>query len=1243
MKSNLPHIFIPEINANFLIDTGSTRSLINPELAYKFYPNNISNENFVIQTAHNLTQHNEVATIPIFKIFNMEDNHKFYLFNFSDRYDGIIGIDLLRQLNANINVNNNELSTPKSKIPIIFNPETDLKNSYNFSITIEPRTQKVIKVPVKQNKGIGILNYYELGKGVQIPKSLVNIVDNFAITTVTNINETPMKIDILEPFEIEPINLLEVNFANKMDTENKCLNPEQDKLQRDNIQNIRLQHCNDEERNAITKLCFKYRDIFHCENIPLSFTNSITHKIDLKNDSPIYTKSYRFPEVHKQEVKDQISKMLDQGIIQNSFSPWSSPIWVVPKKLDASGRKKWRLVIDYRKLNEHTVDDKYPLPNISDILDKLGKANYFSTIDLASGFHQIEVDPQDIPKTAFTTEGGHYEFKRMPFGLKNAPSTFQRVMDNVLRGLQNEICVVYLDDILIYSTSLQEHIERLTLIFKRLREHNFKIQLDKSEFLRKEVSYLGHVVTPEGVRPNPDKITAIKNFPIPKTQKEIKSFLGLLGYYRRFIKNLAKITKPLTRCLKKDGKIIHDQEFVNCFNTCKNILTNDPVLQYPDFTKPFILTTDASNFAIGAVLSQGEIPQDRPVAYASRTLNDTETRYSTIEKELLAIIWACKYFRPYLYGRKFKIYTDHRPLMWLHNLKEPNSKLMRWRLRLEEFDYQIIYKKGKFNTNADCLSRISINALENESIINNPGDVDENILEYLRELSENVMEQNHPIPGTSNDNKIKILSDIQIQPTLMQNEDDHPISTTQHSNANEFTNDGIKIYDEIINNKTNQIIVIPNPYHTLQIKRENYENQKIVTVKIPKIDNYNLILQFLKENTQTNNVYCIYFHTEQFYQDFCKVYLENFSQTGPKLIRCLKRVNTVTDIEEQILIIQNHHLGKTNHRGINETLDHLKKNYYWKNMKKSVSDFINSCDTCQRSKYARKTPYVPLMLTETASKPFQIVHIDVFTFDGKNYLTLVDAFSKFAQAIYISGKTAINIAQALIHYFTSFGVPQNLTADKGTEFNNEVIKELLKLHKLNVHFTTTAHHESNGIVERFHSTIIEHLRILRELYPDEIDLINYAIIGYNNSIHSSTGYTPFELTFGHTELRDPNEIFLPTTFYNEYTENHKEKLKHVYQQVSDKIISKKEKITQQHNTEGEINPEFKLEQTVFKINPTYRNKKDKKFLGPYKIIEILDRNRVKIKNLKNKIEIIHIKELKKPIVTDQPFVSSKPN
>lgn len=238
--------------------------------------------------------------------------------------------------------------------------------------------------------------------------------------------------------------------------------------------------------------------------------------------------------------------------------------------------------------------------------------------------------------------------------------------------------------------------------------------------MKLETAYLGHVITRDGIKPNPDKISAINKYTIPKTTKEIKQFLGLVGYYRKFIPDFARITKPMTSCLKKGRKITLDPDYVNSFEKCKTLLQNDPILQYPDFTRDFILTTDASNFAIGAILSQGPIGSDKPVSYASRTLNDSELNYSTIEKELLAIVWATKYFRPYLFGRKFKIITDHKPLQWMMSLKEPNSRLTRWRLKLSEFDFTVVYKKGKNITNADALSRIEIHNEEISSLAGNP-------------------------------------------------------------------------------------------------------------------------------------------------------------------------------------------------------------------------------------------------------------------------------------------------------------------------------------------------------------------------------------------------------------------------------------------------------------------------------------------------------------------------------------------
>jgi len=341
------------------------------------------------------------------------------------------------------------------------------------------------------------------------------------------------------------------------------------------------------------------------------------------------------------------------------------------------------------------IGDSYPLSNITDILNQLRNAKYFSTLDLASDYHQIAMDEKDKNKTAFSTSYEHYEFNRMPFRAEERAGHLSMINERS-SGIQGIRCLVYLDDIVIYGSSLQEHNKRLTEILQRLHEH-LKLQVEKCEFLCKEVTYLGHIISKDGISPDPAKLSAVKDFPTPKKVKDVQSFIELAGYYRKFIKNVSKIAKLLTMLTKKDNKFNWSTEQQNAFNILKEKLIFAPVLNYLDFSQQFLITTDASDYriAIEAILSQGPVSQDQPIAYASRILNKAEQNYTT-EKELLAIVWAVKYFRPYVYGTKFLI-TDYKSLTWLFSVNDPGSRLIRWRLKLEEYDYEIIHRTGKGN------------------------------------------------------------------------------------------------------------------------------------------------------------------------------------------------------------------------------------------------------------------------------------------------------------------------------------------------------------------------------------------------------------------------------------------------------------------------------------------------------------------------------------------------------------------
>lgn len=430
--------------------------------------------------------------------------------------------------------------------------------------------------------------------------------------------------------------------------------------------------------------------------------------IELKpHTTPIYTKQYRLPHAQKSELDKQIKNMLDTGIIEEARSPWSSPLLLVPKKLDSNNEKKWRVVIDYRKLNNQIQDDKFPLPNINEILDSLSGAIYFTHLDLYQGFFQTKLHKDSRPCTAFTTGKNQYQMTRMPMGLKSSPNNFSRMMTIAMSGLNYDKCLIYQDDLIVIGRSLNSHNTNLMDVFGRLRSVNLKLNPPKCNFLQKQVLYLGHIISKDGIQPDSEKIKVLVNYPRPQSVDDVKRFVAFANYYRKFIPNFAEIALPLNRMSRKNATYCWSSECEKSFQKLKLALTTPPVLQYPDFSEnnEFVLQTDASGQAIGSVLCNSD---GRPVAYASRTLNKAEINYPTIEKELLAIVWSVKYFRPYLYGRRFKIQTDHRPLIYLFGMRDPSSRLLKFRLQLEEYNFTVEYLKGKNNSVADALSRIRL-------------------------------------------------------------------------------------------------------------------------------------------------------------------------------------------------------------------------------------------------------------------------------------------------------------------------------------------------------------------------------------------------------------------------------------------------------------------------------------------------------------------------------------------------------
>jgi len=442
--------------------------------------------------------------------------------------------------------------------------------------------------------------------------------------------------------------------------------------------------------------------IFAKKNEAPSKALNVSHSINTGNNKPVNSPKYRTSHKERPIIEEHVKEMLRTKVIEPSRSPWSSPVVLVPKKDGTI-----RFCVDYRRLNEVTIKDKYALPRIDDALASLSGNKYFTSLDLAQGYLQIPMDPNDKEKTAFITDSGLYQFNVMSFGLTNAPATFQRYMDAVLAGLKWNSLLVYIDDILIFSPTFESHLKDVETVFDRLAEANLQLKPTKCNFFQKELVYLGHLVTAEGLRPDPLKVKAILEMETPNDATDVRSFIGMTGFYRSYIDSFAKTCEPLYKLTRLEEKFKWENGEVKAFEMLKTALSNAPILSHPNFDHPFIIETDASLKGLGAVLIQRYGGKTHVIQYISRTLQPAERKWHIRELEALGILWACEIFRVYVSQTQFVVETDHESLQWLMKLEKP-ARLVRWAIRLSEYTFEIRPKSGKLNVTADALSRLPL-------------------------------------------------------------------------------------------------------------------------------------------------------------------------------------------------------------------------------------------------------------------------------------------------------------------------------------------------------------------------------------------------------------------------------------------------------------------------------------------------------------------------------------------------------
>jgi len=725
---------------------------------------------------------------------------------------------------------------------------------------------------------------------------------------------------------------------------------------------------------------------------------SVDHQIPLEADlPPPFRGIFRLSQLELQELKKQLDELLKSGKISPSTSPYGAPVLFVKKK-----DGQLRMCIDYRALNAQTIRNRYALPRIDELLDRLHGAKVFSKLDLTSGYYQIAIDPADRHKTAFRTRYGHYQFNVMPFGLTNAPATFQTLMNDIFRDLLDVCVVVYLDDILVYSQDESDHEKHLRMVLQRLKDHQLYAKISKCDFFVNEIEYLGHVIDSNGMQPNPKLVRALQEFPQPTTLKELQSFLGLANYYRKFIEKFSAIAAPLTDATRNASQtrpIVWTDAMVQAFETLKDALTKAPCLRIPDPDGEFEVITDASEDAkaIGAVLMQN----GHPVAYESKKLDKHQVNYSVHDKEMCAIMHALDRWRPFLLGKHFKCYTDHRSLVHFKSQSNLNQRQLRWQEKAADYDMEILYKPGKENVVADALSRVRINLL-------------------------------CPLPTNSVKKQVRVGYKNSPLGKLIKEVGRREEPTERYTMENGF----------------------------LYYRTDEYSPWRLCLPEIP-------------------------------YRD--------------------------------TVIHDNHDLTIAGHPGYAKTYSKIARNYYWPNMGSDIRKHVQQCDACQRTKPSNRPPAGKLRPLPIPQRPWNSIAMDFLgqipaSAKGNDMILIViDRLTKMARflptKITITSKETAELF--LKEIFRHHGLPATIVSDRDPRFTAKFWQALQKALGIKLLMSTAEHPQTDGQAEAAVKVIQKLLKPFVFQGQDWEELLPTLEFAYNDTMHSSTGQTPFYLNYGY--------------------------------------------------------------------------------------------------------------------------------
>lgn len=951
------------------------------------------------------------------------------------------------------------------------------------------------------------------------------------------------------------------------------------------------------ERELAAQFIRENASRFSKSEYDLGRTDLLYHSIDTGDNRPFRQPLRRHPRAHLPIIDNFVDEMLKNDVIEPvRDSAWASNV-VLVRKRDGS----LRFCVDYRRLNSLTQKDSFPLPRIDSCLDSLGGSTYFSTLDLRQGYFQLPMAPKDKQKTAFITRRGIWAFKVMSFGLCNAPSQFSRLIEMVLAGLSWEVCLAFLDDIIVFSKDFEQHLERLQLVFDRLMQANLKLKPSKCKLFQTRVQFLGHVISKDGVSPDTEKVDVILKWPIPRNLTEVRAFIGLINYYRKFVKSFAEIARPLHELTRKGSPFVWSDGQQQAFDELKQRLVSAPILVQPRDEGGYVLDTDASANAVGAVLSQWQDGELKVIAFASRALSPAERAYCVTRRELLAVVYGLRQFRHYLLAQKFELRTDHSALTYLLKTPEPVGQQARYLDLLAEYNFSIVHRSGSQHGNVDALSR-------------RPCDRD----------------ASKPC-GQCRTHTVEITDDDTLD------DRNEPSSSSQWAVDAEGIDIACRAAQELSGRKAEaDNPLVPNT----ALSREAIVEEQNKDATLSKIKGW---IETPDCTPGLAEIVILDPEVQHLYAQKDSLELRNGI-----LYRRFERADGTTLYYQLIvprslrtIVLDNVHSDvMSGHFGVQKTQEKLQKYAYWQGYKRDVETYVRRCVVCCRYRHGPHMKQGKLQSAQGCTV-WQKIHIDltgphVKSRNGFVYLlTVICSFTKYLVAVPLRDKTAKAVAKAIVrHVYLLYSAAELVVHDQGREFCNEIHENVCQLLAIQDCKCSPYRPSSNGQIERVHRTMNEIIAKMVDRNQRNWDeVVPHTVFAYNTAVHSATSFSPFYLMF----MREPNvniQLLLnnplpdqPRTL-DEFTQEQSDRMRAAYSLVRERINCSFQRAKRRYD--HRVKPvKFHTGLFVWHFCPRRRPKLGRKWQlltdGPYKITrKINDVNFVLQKSPRSKQFVTHV-------------------